>query len=174
MGANQIMETTVYIMYGMGGAAFDPAGGERTLVKLLNDIGIKTAQSPYQYSDIQKIVDAIHADKSDKIIIGGDSLGACNTPYAAQYCGRHVDYIFGFQPSIYGAHVPVTPNVKEAHCIYNPNFIETFGLGAYKWELAPGNKQTRLLITEHHAPHPDDWGWSQQLVLHEIKRIAGK
>ena len=70
-------------------------------------------------------------------------------------------------------HVPVTPNVGEAHCIYNPAVLETGGLGAYKWELAPGNHTTRLLITEHHAPHPDDWGWSQDVIFADIKRIMG-
>ncbi len=161
-------------MYGLGGSMFDPASGEIQLVKRLKEIGVKTADSPYQYSDVQKIVDAINNDrKDDMVIVGGDSLGACNTPYVAQYCHRNINYIFGFQPSLYGAHVPVSANVKEAHCIYNPNFIETVGLGAYKWELAPGNKRTHLMITEHHAPHPDDWGWSQDLIFYENKRQLG-
>ncbi len=169
------MEASAYIMYGLGGSIFDPAGGEIQLVKRLKEIGVKTADSPYQYSDVQKIVDAINHPASptadEKVIIGGDSLGACNTPYVAQYCHRQIDYIFGFQPSLYGAHVPITANVKEAHCIFGG--VETLGLGMYKWQLAPGNHHTRLLLTEHHAPHPDDSGWSQDLIFNEIKRHLG-
>jgi NAD(P)-dependent dehydrogenase (short-subunit alcohol dehydrogenase family) len=94
-------------------------------------LGIDIAGSPYQETDQDKIVDVIVAahNKVHKIIIGGDSLGANNTPAVAAAARQimGVDYIFGFQPSLYGVHNQITPNVIQARCIYNPDWLETGG-----------------------------------------------
>lgn len=163
------------ILFGLGGAPFDPAGGEVVLCGKIKALGIDIAGSPYQCTDSQPIADVLtkaHAAGS-KLILGGDSLGANNSPYIAQSLRAllGIDYMFGFQPSLYGLHCPITPNVIVARCIYNPNPIETFGLGAYEWQLADGNKRTRLIVTTNSDFHPgDDDVAMQNLVLADIQK----
>jgi hypothetical protein len=162
-------------MFGLGGAVFDPAGGEAVLCQKIAKLGVNIGGSPYQCDDVQTIVNGIIAAPKDaKIIIGGDSLGANNTPYVAQALvgHRNIDYIFGFQPSLYGLQVPISANVIEARCIYNPNPLETAGLGAYRWVCADGNKTTRLRVVTNSDAHPgDDDVAMQNLVLGDIQRI---
>ena len=171
------MTALAFVMYGLGGATFDPAGGEATFVKRIAALNININASPYQWTDTQVIADAITAAPTDsKIIIGGDSLGACSTPLIAQsFLGkRTIDYIFAFQPSVYGNNVGITSNVKTARCIYNPDFIETMGLGAEEWWLADGNTVTNLLITDNYDLHPgDNDPANQDIILVDIRKVLG-
>lgn len=172
------MTAVACIMFGMGGATFDPAGGEVVLCEKIKALGIDIAASPYQCTDSQAISDVLtkaHAAGA-KLILGGDSLGANNTPYIAAMLRATLglDYIFGFQPSLYGVHYPITPNVVTARCIYNPNPLETFGLGAYEWQLAAANTRTKLNITTNSDFHPgDDDVAMQALVIADIKKVIG-
>jgi hypothetical protein len=168
-----------FIMFGMGGADFDPAGGEVVLCNKIKALGVDIGASPYQCSNTQAIANgliAAHA-KGAKLIIGGDSLGANNTPLVAASVRDQlgIDYIFGFQPSIYGVHYQITPNVIAARCIYNPNGLDTFWLGTYEWELAPGNTRTKLNITTNSDFHPgDDDVAMQNLVIADIiQKVIG-
>lgn len=173
-----MVAATACVMFGLGGAMFDPAGGEVVLCKKIAALGVDIAASPYQETDQDKIVavlTAAHA-KGHKIIIGGDSLGANNTPAVAAAVREimGVDYIFGFQPSLYGAHNQITPNVIQARCIYNPDWLETGGLGAYAWELMEGNSRTKLSIITANDFHPGDDDVSMQnLILADIQRVIG-
>jgi len=163
----------IAIVYGLGGAAFDPLSGERHLTARLQEIGVNTGESPYQHYDSQKVYNFLKEGVAlfFRGIIG-DSLGACNAPLFAQNLyPLTVNYIAGFQPSQYGIHCPVPRNVEVAHCIYDPVWMDTFGLGAYCWELAAGNHKTKLLVTQHRGAHPDDWGYSQELVFNEVKGL---
>ena len=126
------MNAYAWVSYGLGGTVFDPASGELQLVGRLKEIGVHTGSSPYQWSDIQTIVDEIlKAPKDAKIIVGGDSLGANEAPQIAQALLGHrtIDYLFGFQRSEYGVQVDVPKNVLVATSIWNPSWIETMGLG---------------------------------------------
>lgn len=166
------------IMFGMGGAVFDPAGGEEVLCGKIKALGVDIAGSPYQCTDLSAIATVLHRAHSEgkKLIVGGDSLGANNGPAIAQAVRQSfgLDYLFGFQPSLYGAHVEVPRNVVEARCIYNPNPITTFGLGAYEWQLEAGNSRTKLRIVTNNDMHPgDDDVAMQALVIADIKRIVG-
>jgi hypothetical protein len=166
------MSAFAAIIYGLGGGWLDPAGGETQLVARFKAIGIETGNSPYNYYDSQPIYDFLSPHVGHFRIIIGDSLGACNAPgYAGMF--KSIDYIAGFQPSWYGAHIPVPAVVKRAHCIYDPYWIDTGGLGAYEWEVAPGNKTTKLLVTAHRGAHPDDYGYSQDIVFNEVKALVG-
>lgn len=160
----------VAVVYGLGGSWLDPKGGEQYLVRNLKATNIECGNSPFQYFDTNGIIDLLRQPADFRAIIG-DSLGACNAPFFAAQYGKKIDYIAGFQPSIYGQHYPVAPNVTVAHCIYDPYFLDTGGLGAAKWELAAGNRTTKLLVTEHRGAHPDDYGYSQNLVFSEIKHL---
>lgn len=160
----------VAVVFGLGGSWLDPRGGEAYLVARLKATGVETGASPFQYYDTSGIMELLHRSADFRAIIG-DSLGACNAPFFAAQYGKKIDYIAGFQPSVYGQHYPVPANVAVAHCIYDPYWIDTGGLGAARWELAAGNHTTKLLVTEHRGAHPDDYGYSQNLVFAEIKHL---
>lgn len=83
-----------------------------------------------------------------------------------------IDFVGGFQPSLYDPRVhngviAVPTNVVKAHCIYDPNFVDTGGLGAARYVLPPGSK-TILTVTQHPGAHPDDWGVSQDMMFNDV------
>jgi hypothetical protein len=108
-----------------------------------------------------------------------------------------IDFLFGFQPSQYGEKISVTKNVKEALCIYNPNWFITSGLGNYEWTLAADNpgevvlsadngktyqvvqagdrtKGTFMRVIQNYDAHPGDNDPTMQAIIIEaISRIAG-
>ena len=122
----------IAVVYGLGGAWFDPPSGERQMVARLQQLGVEVAPSPFGYSDSQSIYEWLKPGDWRAII--GDSLGAS---YMPNYCAplTHVDYVAGFQPSIYastvhdGNEITIPNNVTQAHCIRDPNWIDTAGLG---------------------------------------------
>lgn len=163
-----------FISFGLYGAAMDPASGEVQLVARCKAIGVNVMGSPYQWSDIQLIVDQIMGlSLGVKIAVGGDSLGANEAPAIAQALvgKRDIDLLFGFQRSEYGVQVPVPHNVIKAINVYNPIWIETGGLGDDPWTLAPGNTRTKLITTPIEAAHPDDFGVAQDIVFNQIKAL---
>lgn len=162
-------------MYGMFGKPFDPGDGEGVFCQRVKALGVNIGNSPYQdyqCTDIAKAIASLPAN--DIVFVWGDSLGANNSPWVGAAVSRKINGIWGFQASIWGAHVPITPNVQFAHEAYNPNWIETFGLGAYAWELAAGNATTKLTLTTNSDSHPGDWDAAvQDLFLADMKKIIG-
>ena len=171
------MTTKVYafMSFGLGGAALDPAGGEARLIGRLKAIGVDTVASPYDWSDIQTIVDrCVALPKDAKLAVGGDSLGDNEALQIAHMLNgrRDIDLLFGFQRSEYGVQFNVPANVIKAVEIYNPVWLETLGLGDDPWVLAPGNRRTVLRNIPIEATHPDDFGIAQDIVFAYIKRLA--
>lgn len=165
-----------FVSYGLGGRELDPAGGEVLLCQKIKALGINIGSSPYLYSDTQLIASQILATPEGSVIIlGGDSLGANNAPYIATSIRskRGIDYLFGFQPSVWGYHSTVPKSVVEALCIYNPNWIETVGLGDYPWPAESGNTRTKIRYIQTSDPHPGDNDVAMQnVILADIKRIV--
>jgi hypothetical protein len=107
----------------------------------------------------------------------GDSLGA---GAAALYAGDvkgPVAFVGGFQPSAWDPigqgpltdrTIRVANNVLVAHCIWDPVFVDTAGLGNAHYVAGP---TTRLILTEHRGAHPDDWGYAQDVMLEHISRL---
>ena len=166
----------IAIIYGLGGSIFDPASGEAILVQRCKAIGLDTGASPFGYADSQGVYDFLK--DADWRAIVGDSFGADYGPqYAGTLAPRRIDYLAGFQPSMYATDIRdgtimVPNNVAVAHCIRDPMWIDTAGLGYATW-VADDPQVTRLLITEHRGPHPDDTGYAQNLVFAEIKQLIG-
>ncbi len=164
-----------FVSYGLGGLILDPSAGEVLLCRKIKALGVDIGKSPYLYSDTQLIADSILAAPKDSIIIlGGDSLGANNAPFIAASIRtkRGIDYLFGFQPSMWGYHSTVPKSVVEALCIYNPNWIETFGLGDYPWPVEAGNTRTKMRYIQTHDAHPGDNDPKMQaVIIADIKRI---
>lgn len=172
--------TVAFISYGQGGWLVDlllSANGIGKLHRRVAALGVDAGAVPRKWWEYRKIADEI-ADLPDdvKVVIGGASLGANMAPWiAATVHPRPVDLVFGIQPSLYGTRNPVSKNVKRALCIYNPSALITGGLGAYRWELAPGNKATALVVKESNAVHPGDFvEWIQVAILDEIKKVQAQ
>lgn len=105
----------------------------------------------------------------------GDSLGAGSAGEYPVDWGGDVDYAAGFQPSMDDARTHsgmqvIARNIVRAHCIYDPWWIDTLGLGQAHWVEAQGAK-TKLMVTQHRGAHPDDWGYSQDMVFNELHTL---
>lgn len=147
--------------------------------------GLPTLQRSLQYLDVevqtfahdarQAIRDWLHGYKGFRGLIG-DSLGA---GAAALYPGDLdgvVQFAGGFQPSAWDPIgngplneriIVVAKNVNVAHCIWDPWFVDTGGLGNAHYVVSPDSK-TKLTVTEHRGAHPDDWGYSQDLMFTHV------
>lgn len=160
----------VAVIFGMGGAALDPTYGERYLNERLEAKGF-TTHPVFDWTDRQGVYAWLKS--ADWRAIVGDSMGASWGPvYAGDLYPTEVDYVAGFQPSVYAMPVStIPPNVRFARCIRDPNWLDTFGLGHATW-VAQDSKHTTLCTTEIRAAHPDDYGEAQDLVFNEICRLA--
>lgn len=171
------MTGKVFISYGLGGAAVETwSNGLRLLVQRCKAIGLDTAGSPYNWNDLGPIISEINRTPSAvPIAIGGASFGDDEAPdIASRIVRRPVKYLFGFQCSIYGVDVGVPSNVEFADNIYNPSWLETFGLGFRRWHLAAGNKVTKLNNIPVRASHPGDWGIGQDIIFSRLhKHLVG-
>jgi hypothetical protein len=103
----------------------------------------------------------------------GDSLGAGSAGTYPMDVKGDVEFAGGFQPSMYDARshdevITVASNLKLAHAIYNPSWIETGGLGISEYRPAP-HARTVVINTKHYGPHPDDWSVTQSWMLAWIK-----
>ena len=164
----------VAIIFGLGGGWLDPRGGEVYLLARAKASGFVVPDQPFSYDDSQGVYNFLK-DADWRAIIG-DSFGA---DFGPQYAGSlpKVDYLAGFQPSMYATDIrngtiTVPSNVVVAHCVRDPVWIDTGGLGYATW-VAENPKKTRLLITEHRGAHPDDTGYAQDLIFAELKQLAG-
>jgi len=197
-------EVDLTVSFGMGGSSVDDAAsggyGENYLVRRCHAVPhINVMRSPYTWDAAQARFDDIRAAKkknpSARIAMVGDSLGdnALGSDLKnLESAGIGVDFIGGFQGSVWGQHTSVGVNCKRAMLIFNPYFWQTAGLGDFplplvyppdvkkgeslydgKWRL--GNRgQTWVRYVQIEAPHPDDWGLAQDIIFAELKQLAAQ
>lgn len=168
----------IVLMYGLGGASIEWWGtGERLFKTRLEALGAHVLL--VNWNQRQECYDFLHGFNGF-IATAGDSLGAGS---AAQYAGdldRQVDFVGGFQPSMDDTrtvhrgpgdgYIQLPHQVVRAHCFYDPVWYDTLGLGQCHYEVAPGAK-TVLLTTQHRGAHPDDWGYTQDIMFNELKGL---
>jgi hypothetical protein len=158
-------------MYGMWGPLTDP-GEAGFSARVRDECGVDMGDSPYrdyQAGTIAAIID--HLPEDATVLVWGTSLGANNCTVVGSYTKRTIHGMWGFQASLFGAKVPITPNVKFAHLIYSTNPVN-FGLGAYVWIKASGNETTNYYKEDRPLPHPGDYDIaSQNMFIAEIKRV---
>ncbi len=169
----------VALSYGQGGGFVDGLlsfNGTGVLNGKIAALGSNvSAPGPYSWNESNAIASKIKGlPASTLIAIGGTSLGANEAPrIGAMINNRPVDFMFGIQPSLYGAKNAVTSNVKRAMFFRNPIWPITMGLGAYQWVRAAGNHSTVLIEQATYAPHPgDNVGWIHAAILAEIKKLV--
>ncbi len=167
------MKRKMAIIFGLGGGWLDPKEGEVYLLQRYRSIGLITPNTPFAYNQSQAIYEFLH--DADWRGSTGDSFGA---DYQPTYFGNlPIDYIAGFQPSMYASDVragfiDIPPNVKYAHCVRDPVWLDTGGLGYAKY-IAVDPKKTTVVTTEHRGAHPDDFGVMQDLIFAEVKHRIG-
>jgi hypothetical protein len=170
------MVVYLFAMFGMGGQYLDPSNGLRKLVADAAARGINVMGSPYRYQQGQEIVTQImQLPLGAKVAIGGASCGANTAPGLGQALEAHrrIDYMFGFQPSLWcGCNDKanaVPANVSKALCIWNGNMAMTGGLGYCKWTAG---EHTAFELVDRRVMHPGDHDTAmQEKVLAELTRL---
>jgi hypothetical protein len=164
------MKARIALLGGMGYPATELSVGMPAFKAHLEALGAKVLL--VSWSHRQDVYNFMHGFDGFRAYCG-DSLGAGS---AAQYPGDingPVDFAGGFQPSVYDARahcgrIEVARNVARAHCIYDPVWTDSLGLGNAEFVITPG-ATTKLLITQHRGAHPDDWSFSQNIMLHSME-----
>ena len=164
----------IVLFYGMGGAFFEWwSDGEQLLRKRLIDLGAEVQLLGWnQRTEAHDFFGSFTGFRG----LIGDSLGAGSAAQYASDLNGPVDFVGGFQPSMddmraeHGI-ILVSPNVVRAHCVYDPIWADTLGLGQAQYEITPGSS-TILLTTQHRAMHPDDAGYSQNIIFNEVRELT--
>ena len=165
----------IALFYGLGGAVVEWwSNGERLLQQRFQSKGIDALL--LNWDQHQEAYNFLHGFTGFRGLIG-DSLGAGS---AAQYAGDlegTVNFVGGFQPSMDDTRtvvvspgvgqITVPANVLRAHCIHDSVWLDTLGLGQAVYIEADPAK-TKLLVTDHRGAHPDDWGYSQDIMFNEV------
>jgi hypothetical protein len=161
------------VIFGLGGGWLDPQGGEVYLLQRYKSIGLIVPSAPFNYAESQSVFNFLK--DADWRGSTGDSFGA---DYEVNDFGDlPIDYVAGFQPSMYATDVrngviTLPTNIKYGHCVRDPVWVDTGGLGYAQW-VAADPKKTRILTTEHRGAHPDDTGYAQDLIFAEVKQLVG-
>lgn len=166
------MKIRVALMGGMGYPATELPAGMPTFKTKLEALGAEVIL--VSWHERQAVYNFMNGFDGSRVW-AGDSLGAGS---AGQYPGDvrgKADYAAGFQPSLYDARShngiqTIAANIVRAHCIYDSRWVDTFGLGNARWQIAHGST-TKLIITDHHGAHPDDWCVTQNWILSDIKEL---
>jgi hypothetical protein len=167
------MTSRIALIGGQGWPLTETAAGLPTLEQRLKAQGVEV--QTFAHDARQQIHDWLPYGDSLLGLIG-DSLGAGASAVYAGDVPCAIGFVGGFQPSAWDPigqgplndrQIVVAKNVLVAHCIWNSNFAMTGGLGNAHYVVAPGAK-TRLTITDHPGAHPDDWGYSQDLMFTHV------
>lgn len=166
------MKARVALIGGQGWPLTETQAGLPTLQKRLQAKGVEV--QTFAHNARQDIHDWLHDFHGFRALIG-DSLGAgAAALYAGDLSGT-VDLVGGFQPSAWDPigqgpvndrQIVVAKNVLVAHCIWDPVFADTAGLGNAHY--VKSSDATKLTLTEHRGAHPDDWGYAQDLMFNHI------
>jgi hypothetical protein len=161
-------------MYGMFGGLADPGEANFTQRVAAEIPGINTHGSPYrdyQTPELAWEIDQLPAE--DGVFVWGTSLGACDVPIVCTYAKHTIAGGFGFQASVWGAHMVLPANLQFAHLIMSYNPIPVPGIGCGHWTPGPGFDPARLHITVKNLIHPGDYDLpSQMMFISEMKRIV--
>lgn len=166
------------VVYGLGGALFDPANGEVAIIPRYKAMGLIVPDVPFSYTNSQGIHDFLK--DADWRGTTADSFGA--DYQVNDFPNLEIDYAAGFAPSMWADDirwdgltplVTVPANFKFAHCIYDPIWLQTAGL-SFACYAAADPKTTMVVNTQHEALHPDDYGYAQDLIVDEVKRMISQ
>lgn len=158
-----MIQVIVEILYGLGGT--DTSPGMVQLAQQLGTIPGVTVRS-HDESDWTAAVINAKSWPDAKVVLVGYSMGANNITYVAEQL-KQVDLLIAIQPTLYEEAVTVGPNVKKAIEFYNPNVLETGGLGSRKLE---GNVE--YVVNQDSHPYADDDPTVHNRIISEVKLLT--
>jgi hypothetical protein len=145
--------THVTALLPMGNEVLDNGGIDNIAALLAQNPGITRVQI-YDYYQTQAAADAISADlPTVKEAIIGFSCGANAAPVVAAGTPHLVDVIAVIQVSEWCGGTPLTNNVLRAQETYNPNCLDTGGLGCGKLVPGPDFNPSNLTFIERPDCH---------------------
>ena len=153
----------VEMLYGLGGASTSP--GITQLAQQLKAIPGVHVRGPYDESAWQEALADTKTWTVEKIVLIGYSMGANNITYIAQGL-KHVDLLCAIQPTLYEAAAPITSVVKKAIEFYNPNVLETGGLGSRKLE-----GHVEYVVNQDSHPYADNDPVVHTRIIQEIHKL---
>lgn len=161
-------------MLPLGGESLDNGGMDQIAAKVANIPGV-TKVTMYQYYATGAAAGAISADPpSVKEAVIGFSCGANASPVVAAGTRHRVDVVAVIQVSEWCGGTPLTANVARAQETYNPNCLDTGGLGCGRLVPGAGFDPANLTFIERPDCHtcsdhdPD----AQQDIVQAVAAVA--
>ena len=145
--------THVYLERGLGGYALGPGVDE--IGQLAMKIPGVTRVVVAEYTQGQNIADLANADPPTvRVVVGGYSCGANGAPGTAAAIARSVDMLPVIQASLWCGNYPITRNVLKAQETYNPQCVQTAGLGCMLLTTGPGFNPSNFTVIDRPDCHP--------------------
>jgi pimeloyl-ACP methyl ester carboxylesterase len=159
-------KVAVALLYGLGGSATSP--GIVQLYDEIKKIPDVAVLIPYDQSNWQVAAHDISKYTVEKLVVIGYSMGAnATTMIADALKPRAVSLLVAIQPTMYEGADTIGPNVVRAVEIYNPNVLETGGLGSRR---LTGTHVQYVVNSDSHA-YADEDPAVHKLVLDEIHKL---
>jgi len=141
------------VMLPLGNESLDNGGMDHIAALVAALPGVTRVQI-YDYYQTQAAADAISADPpSVKEAVIGFSCGANASPVVASGTNHRVDVVAVIQVSEWCGGTPLTGNVSRAQETYNPNCLDTGGLGCGKLVPGPDFNPSNLTFIERPDCH---------------------
>ena len=144
-GAIIFVLTYVWGFYGLGDNWFGTSAGVDQIAQAARSIPHVAQVRTMRWWDMQSAANEIAAAPPHaRIVLYGYSCGGNSaTSISASFRGRrHMD-VAAIQPSVWCGGQELHSNVQYAQYTHSPCFLN-FGLGCYRFRLAPGNQTTKL------------------------------
>jgi len=145
--------THVAVMLPLGNESLDNGGMDHIAALTAAIPGVTRVQI-YDYYQTQAAADAISADPAGvKEIVIGFSCGANASPVVAAGTSHRVNLVAVIQVSEWCGGVDLTGNVLRAQETYNPNCLDTGGLGCGRLVPGPSFNPSNLTFIERPDCH---------------------
>lgn len=168
--------THVHALLPLGNESLDN-GGMDHIAALVAKISGVTRVDIFDYYQTQDVLNEIMATPTSvKQIIIGFSCGANASPVVAAAVPRRFDGVFIIQASDWCGGAPLSANVARAQETYNPNCLDTGGLGCKLLDMAPGFNPSNFTVIQRPDCHicsdhdPD----AQQDIVSAIRSVTSQ
>jgi len=158
-------KVAIGLMYGLGGGSTSP--GIDLLASEIKKLGPDVVVlGPYDQANWQQCAHDLSRYTVEKLVCIGYSMGANNTTFVANSLS-HLDLLIAIQPTMWEQAETIPSKVKKAIEIYNPNVVETAGLGARK---LTGFHTSYVTNSDLH-PYADNDPAVHKYIVEEVRKL---